>query len=246
MPSLGFLAIAVAPSLERVKGFRPVVFWALYGGVLLNLSKMNSSFLDARTGWWLAAGIAGSAVLAVLVLAIRSRRPRHALAAAGALLLASAAVTSIDDLSRYRDQTRWTHYRRHVDLHDFPREFVTGWEALDHPTEPRTVALATGWVWPGHNWYFYPLMGSRLQNHVLYVPVNRRGVEPTHVDSGMLRTRVDECDWLSNLKELEVDRVIIQAPFPEEQHWMAARPSQFRRVVAEPFVEVYEVTRQPR
>jgi len=115
-----------------------------------------------------------------------------------------ALVVGFSFLNSYRENTRYMYYRVHTDLHRFPRTLVNGWEFLDQPDIKKTVAMTMDWQPPGHAWFFYPLLGRRLQNEIVYVSAKHEWEVPTWVDRGLLRG-YSLSIWLHNLKRKKVD-----------------------------------------
>ena len=102
------------------------------------------------------------------------------------------------------------------------------WRDLDGAV-PRTLAVTAGWDGLGHNLYLYPLLGSRLQNRVLYVPVTAGGEVIDHRDAERRKKAADFPSWLRRLQAARVDTVVSLAPrWTIEDDWMRARPDLFR------------------
>jgi len=104
------------------------------------------------------------------------------------------------------------------------------WAFLDSG-ESHRVAVAAGWDNTGHNWYRYPLFGSRLQNTVLYVPPTSDGSVVDYQRQGELRRAADFSAWLRGLVERRVDHVVLLPPLPPvESAFVRAHPELFRPV----------------
>ncbi|ATB43841.1 hypothetical protein CYFUS_009321 [Cystobacter fuscus] len=100
------------------------------------------------------------------------------------------------------------------------------WKALDGEA-PLRLAVTAGWDISGHNWYWYPLMGSRLQNTLTYVPISADG----SVRDYALKDTFAQADfpaWLRRVREARVDYVVTLAPAPIEARWMAEHPELFQ------------------
>jgi hypothetical protein len=121
-------------------------------------------------------------------------------------------------LQEYRDTTRYTYYRQHLDFHDFPRLFVDGWEFLDSPEHKKTVALAVDAKPWEHCWLFYPLLGRSLQNDAVYVSTQHKWDVPAWLE-GESHKRSDEALWLNNLTKQSVDYVFVFSK-PIELVWI--------------------------
>lgn len=89
------------------------------------------------------------------------------------------------------------------------------------------IAASAGWTVPGHNWLRYPLLGSRLQNRVIYVPPTRDGTIVDHRESERLAGAMDFDAWLRRLRETKVDAFVAMHPNPPELPWVLARPDVF-------------------
>ncbi len=150
-----------------------------------------------------------------------------------------ATVLGVCGLKAFRDAKRWRFYATRLELHPFPRHYVEGWAACDVPGERRVIALASYERRLGNHWFFYPLMGRRLQNRVLYVPVVGADEKP------------DQEAWLRRLERGGVSHVFIQlnqavAPgaagrAPVEANWMARRPERFALVGSGAHYRIYRV-----
>ncbi len=149
-----------------------------------------------------------------------------------ALLLVLATGCCL--LQDFRDSTRYAYYRRHYDYFNVPKifELVNGWEFLDRPGEKKKVGLSVGWDPPGHIWFFYPLMGSRLQNEVMYVSPRYRHEVPAWLHQNMLRGD-DRRLWLANLRQNKADYIFVAEPWPNELNWMEGDRKTFRLVFYE-------------
>jgi hypothetical protein len=107
------------------------------------------------------------------------------------------------------------------------------WHALDDG-EGHSIAVTAGWEMIGHHWYQYPLLGSRLQNRVLYVPITADGgiVDPDRVRE--IRNRTSGAAWLKRLLDLKVDYVVSLAPRTTiEDCWMRHSASTFEPTYAD-------------
>jgi hypothetical protein len=141
-------------------------------------------------------------------------------------------------LQIYRDDTRYAYYRDHVDLNPIPGDTVNGWEFLDNPREKKTIALAMDWAAPGHNWFFYPLLGRWLQNDVVYLSAKYKEAVPVRLHRGMLRG--DELSvWLYNLEKEKVDYILARTPWPIEVRWMENRKDTFELVVSDAAFKIF-------
>jgi len=144
-------------------------------------------------------------------------------------------------LQSYRDHTRYTYYRGHLDLHDFSRTFVNGWEFLDQQNGKKTIALTMDWEAPGHNWFFYPLLGRWLQNDIAYVSAKHKWEVPTWLHRGKLRGN-EYSIWLHNLKRKKVDYILVQKPWPIELKWIQRYEDKFQLVFSDKYCKIFKYT----
>ncbi|MEM7262878.1 MAG: hypothetical protein AAF488_12875, partial [Planctomycetota bacterium] len=100
------------------------------------------------------------------------------------------------------------------------------WAALDGDS-PRRIACTAGWN-AGHIWYRYPLIGSRQQNTVLYVPPTRSGDLSARQCGGDVDLDVDT--WLARLESERVDHVVIYPARSITGGWIEQRPERFELV----------------
>ncbi len=150
-------------------------------------------------------------------------------------------VAALYLLQTYRDETRYFYYRSQTDYHDFPREFIDGWEFVDNCGEEKTIALASTWDPPGTKWFFYPLMGRWLQNDVTYVSAKYKWDVPVWLHRGLLEGD-DLSIWLHNLKRQKVNYVFLQKPFGIEWEWVQARRNLFEPLFWDLNCAVYKYT----
>lgn len=129
-------------------------------------------------------------------------------------------------LQIYRDNTRYIYYQNYTDLHSIPTDYVAAWKLLDTPDEKKTIALTKGWDPLLHTWFFYPLMGSRLQNDIMYLSAKYRDAAPTRFDRGSLRGN-DISIWRENVRQNNVDYILAQKPWPIELGWMTDSSDEF-------------------
>ena len=187
--------------------------------------------------------VGGAAAIGV---AIASRR-RIAVPATSPWLstavLAALGLLAIPLLHSRRAESRWRYFATAQDAAPIPRDYVRGWEYCDHLASPATIALAGGWSEAGQNYFFYPLMGSRLQNRVTYVPLNDAAAPGSREYVRRLNGRFAE--WLAGLRARRVDLVFIQAPWPVEDGWMRAHPVLFTVVSEGTGYRIYSLRAPP-
>jgi len=211
------LALAIALWQARPRGWVPEESVPVTGAVLL--------------------GLALTAALAALGLAARRRRGRMAgavvaLAAALTIAAATAALEAQRARWRYplweaaaRPRAPLFHLHR---LHPVYAAAWSLWRDLDGP-HPLRLAVTAGWDGRGHHWHRYPLLGRRLQNRVLFVPVTAGGEVIDHREAGRRAAAASFPRWLARLVEQRVDVVVSLAPrWTVEDAWVRSAPELFR------------------
>lgn len=218
------------------------------GGALWCLAIVPGVLLAFPRGWAreeavpdaLVAVLLGVALLG-LVAALRwgLRHARPAAAAVAVTVVLAAALVVLQPLRRAH---RYPLYAATVDssplfhMHPLHAAYSSAWpiwKALDDGVSHR-VAVVAGWDGIGHNWYRYPLLGGRLQNEVLYVPVTADGAIVDYWRRDELARRANVNAWVARLLAERVEVVVSLAPRTTiEDHWMRRLPGLF-----EPMVEV--------
>lgn len=209
-----FLALSIAGSLAMALpwGFGPIGWGqALAGAVAVGIA-------------------AGLAVLIRRIPRLRAADPWLA-AAVGLAVLAAG-------LHELRARTRHETYEAALQLETYDVHGLPGlgaahelWRRLDDGRS-RTVATTAGFVRNGHNWLRYPLMGSSLQNRLIYVPVTRDGSVIDYRE-GKAHAFADRAAWLARLDELDVDAVVVMAPVTCPEHaWIVADRERFQVIPA--------------
>jgi hypothetical protein len=205
------------------------------------------SFPQGVAAWewpWIAASAAALAALgAALVLACVPLRWR-------AGIIAAVGVVSIALVGPARDALRYRFYAgavaaRNFDPHPTDQHVAEAWpiwQALDRDT-PSTIAFAAGWDRRGHNWYRYPLLGSRLQNHVTYVPVTKDGSIVDYRERDRLLRSVHVPSWLEGLAERRVDTLVLGHPTTIETVIVQQLPALFELEVSAGSNRAYRVDR---
>jgi hypothetical protein len=150
-----------------------------------------------------------------------------------------AVVTGLYFLQCYRDNTRYGYYYSHYDHQKIPTAYTSGWEFLDNLDEHRTIALTMGDNPPGGNWFFYPLLGRKLQNDIVYLSAKHKWKVPTWVDRGLLRGKNFNI-WADNLKKQKVDYVFVVKPWPIELQWIQRNEELFQLVFYHKEFRIYK------
>jgi hypothetical protein len=99
------------------------------------------------------------------------------------------------------------------------------WRELEQRPALR-LAVAAGFTGPGHNWYRYPLYGSRFQHALRYVPVTTDGALRSYRDQTLAAEACAPC-WLERLRAARIEAVVILPPPTFEAAWARSRPDQF-------------------
>ena len=222
-PPFSLLAVSAMPVVARLRKRS-----AAFGGVLVCFALWDmlvaNNFVSAS--FPLAIGLGAAVVLPAALVTARNgwlarQSPRLLLA-----MVAVVGVVAVCFLQVIRDGNRWIRYADSTDVSWIPREFVDGWRYCDQPERPLRIALTTGWAHRGQNWFFYPLLGRRLQNTVVYIPADH---QPPSMQRGSESPRDADASlaWVQSLRRENVDVVFIQEPWPPEEAWIRDRPDTF-------------------
>jgi hypothetical protein len=103
------------------------------------------------------------------------------------------------------------------------------WQYLDDG-QPHRIDACYGWDGIGHNGFRYPLVGSSLQNEVLYVPLSHSGAVIDYRDAELVRNETDREAWLARLAREKIEYVVTGYPSPPEQELIDQSPQYFERV----------------
>jgi hypothetical protein len=175
---------------------------------LVGFARVPGLITRRRWGLPLSFTIAGLAFLAPLA-KLRSEY-RYAIYEAAAT---APALTFIMHTSSPRHSAAWRL-----------------WQAADDGI-PHRIAASYGWNGVGDNWFRYPLLGSQLQNRVLYVPIARgAGTIIDYQNAGRAREEADEVAWLGRLYDARIDLVFLGNPAPPEREFVLRHPETFQLV----------------
>ena len=153
-----------------------------------------------------------------------------------AAVLGIALVAAVTLAAPARSRHRWSIYEdaahaTSFDLHAL-RPQASGawplWRTLDREP-PVRLAVAAGFVDAGHNWYRFPLYGTRFQHDVIYVPVTPDGRLVSYRDPTFAQMACATC-WVDRLAREGVDLVIGLPPTSPEVAWLEAAPDRFVRL----------------
>lgn len=176
-------------------------------------------------------------------------RTRPAWVVAGVVLLLALAAAGAGRLQVRRDDARYYHYAHSTDYHEIPREFVPAWQACDEAASPHVVAMTRNRTGTGRlslmstgtRWFFYPLLGSRFQNRVVYASIHEMSDVPSPPYFSGLSEDGNETMWLRNLARLGVDRLFVGEEARPEEGWIAGRPDVFIPINEGPGYRLYGV-----
>ncbi len=174
------------------------------------------------------------AMLAALgAIGLRSLRAKRALAIVallGAMLL-SAGLDRIRSAFRYPLWAMASHPQQPLfHMHRLHPLYTGAWPLWQHFDQGRSHRLAVtgGWDGLGHNWYRYPLLGSRFQNEVVYVPITADGSVVDYRRDDAMRAGADLPAWLMRLHDREIDHVVSLSPRNTlEDYWLRNLPEIF-------------------
>jgi hypothetical protein len=171
-----------------------------------------------------------------VVLALAVRFGRKVGRGSMALVISAALVVPVAaEWQAARERLRYRYYSlagqdRTYSPHDLgglARSWPV-WQALD-VSRPLVIAVAAGWDGVGHNWFRYPLLGSRLQNRLCYVPVSSDcSVRDYRVLEAKERPDTSVVTWLHGLAASEANCVVLLPPRPvAEDSWVRQLPAVF-------------------
>jgi len=184
----------------------------------------------------LAPALAGPALLVGGLVVWRRRvgSGAGAAAVAGALSLVvfvACAASRIRPISRYAIYAdAGTDPPSAYDMH--PLGYAAAWpiwKELDDGA-PHRIAVTAGWDGSGHNAYLYPLLGSRLQNRLSYVPVRADGRVQSPRLAAELLAAADPEAWLHRLAARRIEFLVVLGPPPLEAGWVSRHPDTFTEV----------------
>ncbi len=230
-----FAALAVLAALLDWLAARLVAAVAAgWGAVLAFPTGWHAVDLRA-TAWVLVPMGALAAVILAARWAVGAGRARRLAATAAVLLVTGVAAASLETVRR---AFRYPVYAAAAEaehpsftLHPLDRRYASAWpvwQAFDGGRSWRLAAVA-GFDGLGHNAYLYPLLGSRLQNRVSYVPVTGSGEVIDYRLTDRVTRRASRGCWLERLRRQEIDGVVLLAPrhIPESR-WVEESPELFR------------------
>lgn len=213
----------------------------------LALHALVGAALAWPHGWSEPDGLGASRALvaagaAIVACALAARIPKALPTAVRSTAVAVAtALPILLLLPPLRADLRYAIYERAsfpspaFDMHELNRRYAAAWpiwKALDGAA-PRRIAVAAGWDGTGHNAYLYPLLGSRLQNEVVYVPPTADGRPIDYRLGEELAAVASHEAWTRRLVEERIDVVVALAPPPPERiAWIERDPEHFEPLAA--------------
>lgn len=185
-----------------------------------------------RLVWFALPGVAIAFAIAAI-----GWRVRHLYTAIGLALVALLTVIAWGVHST-RTRFRYAIYESAAsaaayDLHPLFPAYVSAWPiwAQLDGERPYRIAFVAGWDgFGGHNWYRYPLLGSRLQNTVVYVPPTRDGRVLAFRRANHLLYHADSRVWIRRLIDQEIDVVVAAPADTVELSWMRDHPRVFASI----------------
>jgi hypothetical protein len=230
-----FVAMAVLGSVVRGRLADTVWLLALVAGLVMGIPR----------GWSLADLQAVALLLVLLIVAfgaasfaVRWGR-RHGRPWARIVLAASLVAVCVMAWGELRGTFRYRIYaaaaeRRAYDQFPIHRA-ASSWPIWRHfdGGESYRLAVTAGWDGVGHNWFRYPLLGSRLQNHVVYVSPTADGSVVDYRRKAELEGRASFSAWVARLISGDVEYVVALPPATIEREWMERHPDIFAAVASD-------------
>ncbi|MCP4201030.1 MAG: hypothetical protein GY769_03760 [bacterium] len=199
----------------------------------LSASLLAATFHFFPIGWSEAmvepslqiAGVVVVCALATFALQTFAARTLRARTRVGLLVL--TGVLSLSAWDTIRGRARYPIYRETApglgafDAHPIHPTFATAaslWQMLDTPEEKR-IGVTVGRDQVGHNQFFYPLLGSRLQNRLMHLPTSTVPNE-LELSARERYARAEPEAWLAHLEASSVSLVVgLWQPTPESD-WL--------------------------
>ncbi len=223
--------------------YAPLLVWAATAskrvaipGLVLSLA--GSAIHFRPLGWSPAMTRPAIEIAAMLVVcagaglllqqvAAKALRPRLRLGLLGLVgLLFLGSWTAVRARARYPVYRETAPKLGAFDAHPMHPAFATAaslWSMLDTPEEKR-IAVTVGRDLVGHNQFFYPLFGSRLQNRLVHVPISATD-DGTDREPKLRYSVARPEAWISRLEAESVDLVVGLWQQTPERDWLANQPS---------------------
>jgi hypothetical protein len=224
----------------RNEGRLAHVLWGLV--LLSNLVSCTPMGFSAPAGEGLsrlAPALLAAAGAAAVVYSQLGRRTRRPLLGAAAGALVSCLVVAAP-LAHIRGELRYPIFATHADrnpsfqMHALEPTYASSWTMWQYfdSGPPHRIAVVPGWDGKGNNAYRYPLMGSRLQNAILYVPPSKDGSIIDYREGYRIYQNADFDTWVARLVERQIEYVVTLHPTPIEEYWMEVHYELFEPVAA--------------
>jgi len=229
---VGYLAclLLATMALRRERSVR-LAAWALVAASTWSVGTALVRFPSRLETAPLCVGIVWG-TLGGLALHAAARRLTPERLAVGVLALGVlGAVLGTLPLQRLRASLRYAVIGDSVVAHDVAANLARLAEYVDLPGESREIAVTVGPHKLADRAYLYGLLGSKLQNHLHFVPVTRDGTPVEY--SGPDPVPLDALDatiWTDRIADRGITDVVVFPPAWHELAWMEARPDRFRFV----------------
>jgi hypothetical protein len=205
---------------------------AVLGGVAyaIPLGFSEADWLAmGRLVWFALSGVC--IALTIVAIAWRLRHLRVGIGLAGLAFLTVMAwgVPSTRTLFRYKIY-RSAESGVAYDLHPLHPAYVAAWPiwARLDDARPYRIAFVAGWDgFGGHNWYRFPLLGTRLQNTVVYVSPTWHGDVVDYRRAEQVLAHASGQAWMRRLVEQRIEVVVAAPPSVPELDWMRRHPRVF-------------------
>lgn len=162
---------------------------------------------------------------------------------AAVLLFGCVALALLPEIE---GRMRPCQYAAAYEAHGPDRDIAPAWIICDDPATPRRIAFSTGWFKDqGYKWYWALLLGRKLQNELIYVPITTDGSIVEYNGPTDVAAKADPEAWLRRLSEHRIDTLVFFPPFPPEHDWAISRPDLFRPEGSASPSLVFRVIEQP-
>ncbi len=197
------------PMLDAIGQLAPWLALALTLAALAVLAFSRHPSLRNKSEWAIPSAIGIAALVLVVPLAEVRKESRYAIYEAAT----APAPAFIMQFTWPRHAAAWPL-----------------WQVLDDGT-PHRIHASYGWDGLGHNDLRYPLLGSRLQNRVFYIPITGgQGPIIDYQQADRVRREADEVAWLDRLRTAHIDMVFLGEPSPIEREFVLGHPERFQLV----------------
>jgi hypothetical protein len=227
---LGLCAVSSVIVLGRERKFARYYLWFLWIGTFVDFALYLANAVSPRCAAGIVALFAVSGTLLLAVQRLLTWTRSSPLRFAGVVGAVSVFLIAVDAMhARMRPELARMGFMT-VPVAPYWYDAAV---RVDEPAKTHRIAMTSGpWVMSG-NWFAYPFLGSRLQNHAFYVPISRDGVVrhfgSAEVDASYSRD-ADFFSWLARLRRAGATEIMSFSPASIELAWMEQHPHLFRRV----------------